>query len=570
MKRIILLIIFIFSVSFAKTLLVPEYYPTIQQAIISASDGDTVSILSDIYFQPDRLNINSKNIFIQNRNLSGKFRKSEIIPPTKIPSKQRTISRNWEGQRLVNRPDSLYDAGGNCIAVDHQGVPWVIWVGKPYEDWDPWLYYTRWQGHRWGEETIVDSSPQNVAHFRHSITIDCENIVRVAWCQRDSFNLDDIYYTQWTGTGWRPKGLVNLPDSTELDFAPVIASGGGQIWIAWYGGINDVSRYKIYISRWDNNHWEPEIQVSPNDNGHHWFVSLAVDTLGRPHLTWNDAIAGFIYYRTFDGNQWSEPETINNRAIVRAASNYGESQIFIDSQGRIHVVFAGIAEGETDNDVFYCTQDSINSWSAPARVNINDNLLERNPNIVAIDQNNLWIFWSKEFSFWDCHVYTRHLNGINSLIEEQLDCNDSSYCNLGSSPALDANMTPWAVFIGIPYSRNSFEVYSNRYFSSGIEEYVYMQSTKKPDLFILTPNPFTEQIEICYNLSTPNNVKVRVFNIFGRDIIVFLDKFQEPGEYTLCWKIKDNQNIKLSTGIYFCEIIAGKYKQVVKIVLSKK
>jgi hypothetical protein len=203
------------------------------------------------------------------------------------------------------------------------------------------------------------------------------------------------------------------------------------------------------------------------------------------------------------------------------------------------------------------------------RINVNDDRDDDNPSIAAVNQNNLWVFWCKEFGFWDFHIYTRHFDGTNWTAEEQLDNNDSSYCNIGTSSALDMNLNPWVVFIGIPYSRSNFEVYSNRHFSTGIEENTYARLIEKGDFINLKPNPFTEQIKIRYNLSTSNNVKVRILNALGRDIIVLLDKFQEPGEYTLCWKSKDNQNIKLPAGVYFCEISAGKYAKTTKIVLSR-
>ena len=70
MKR--LLFILLLSFSFTATLLVPEEYPTIQSAIDSSSDGNTVLVSAGTYYE--NINFNGKNI-----SVIGEDRETTII-----------------------------------------------------------------------------------------------------------------------------------------------------------------------------------------------------------------------------------------------------------------------------------------------------------------------------------------------------------------------------------------------------------------------------------------------------------------------------------------------------------
>jgi photosystem II stability/assembly factor-like uncharacterized protein len=78
-----------------------------------------------------------------------------------------------------------------------------------------------------------------------------------------------------------------------------------------------------------------------------------------------------------------------------------------------------------------------------------------------------------------------------------------------------------------------------------------------------SPNPFSESTTIKYSLPSPSHVKLSIYDIFGREVAVVFEGWQEAGEniYHLPFNI-----YHLSDGIYFCRLQAGGESKVIKIV----
>ncbi|MEO0126892.1 MAG: class II glutamine amidotransferase [candidate division WOR-3 bacterium] len=72
--------------------------------------------------------------------------------------------------------------------------------------------------------------------------------------------------------------------------------------------------------------------------------------------------------------------------------------------------------------------------------------------------------------------------------------------------------------------------------------------------FILQPNPFNKSININYYVSKPGIVKINIYDESGRLVRRLLDEFKIAGEYVITWDGRDEANIILPNGIYFCHI----------------
>lgn len=83
------------------------------------------------------------------------------------------------------------------------------------------------------------------------------------------------------------------------------------------------------------------------------------------------------------------------------------------------------------------------------------------------------------------------------------------------------------------------------------------------------PNPFSSSTVIEY--SNPNNeeVEITIFDITGRTIKTFKENSMQfdPGKIT--WDGTNENGSSIDTGIYFCQLSAGKYRETIKLILLR-
>ena len=64
-------------------------------------------------------------------------------------------------------------------------------------------------------------------------------------------------------------------------------------------------------------------------------------------------------------------------------------------------------------------------------------------------------------------------------------------------------------------------------------------------------------------------VKISVFDIMGQEIRSLYKDDQHAGYHTLNWDAKNDKGDKVSTGMYFYILKAGRFKFIKKMVLLK-
>jgi len=103
-------------------------------------------------------------------------------------------------------------------------------------------------------------------------------------------------------------------------------------------------------------------------------------------------------------------------------------------------------------------------------------------------------------------------------------------------------------------------------------------NTPNPEEFSLLasyPNPFsiTEnlakggQISIVYQLNVITHVSLQIYDIRGRLVRTLLQSQQNPGEYTMHWDGRAQNNILAAAGIYFVRLQGNTLQQVQRILL---
>jgi len=84
-----------------------------------------------------------------------------------------------------------------------------------------------------------------------------------------------------------------------------------------------------------------------------------------------------------------------------------------------------------------------------------------------------------------------------------------------------------------------------------------------------SPNPFNPFTEIAYDLPNKCKVNLSVYNVRGQIVKTLVDEVMPAGKQISWWDGTDKYNRKLSSGVYFYKVKAGKYTEAKKMILIK-
>lgn len=78
------------------------------------------------------------------------------------------------------------------------------------------------------------------------------------------------------------------------------------------------------------------------------------------------------------------------------------------------------------------------------------------------------------------------------------------------------------------------------------------------------PNPFNPTTNFPFSIAKIQFVSLKVFDILGREVEIFVNEVKHPGTYTVTWDAAG-----LPSGIYICRLSAGSFVQTRKLVLLR-
>ena len=84
-----------------------------------------------------------------------------------------------------------------------------------------------------------------------------------------------------------------------------------------------------------------------------------------------------------------------------------------------------------------------------------------------------------------------------------------------------------------------------------------------------SPNPIVSQTTIKFALRKDTNVAIDIYNTKGQKVRTLVNDKMEAGNHSVIWNAKDNSGKKVSSGIYFYKMKAGKYTATKKMILMK-
>jgi len=95
-------------------------------------------------------------------------------------------------------------------------------------------------------------------------------------------------------------------------------------------------------------------------------------------------------------------------------------------------------------------------------------------------------------------------------------------------------------------------------------------NTQVPYIYSLSqnyPNPFNPVTLIRFSLAKDGFVKIKVYDIIGKEVATLINGFKTAGDYQVEFDIKDIGN--LSSGVYLYKIEAGEFSDIKKMTLIK-
>jgi len=83
-------------------------------------------------------------------------------------------------------------------------------------------------------------------------------------------------------------------------------------------------------------------------------------------------------------------------------------------------------------------------------------------------------------------------------------------------------------------------------------------------LFQNYPNPFNPATSVDYNLRVPQYIRLVVYDSTGGEVVTLDQGWKEAGSYSVTFG-----NGRYPSGVYYCRLISGSYKQTIKMILLK-
>ncbi|NOZ60660.1 MAG: T9SS type A sorting domain-containing protein [Calditrichaeota bacterium] len=83
------------------------------------------------------------------------------------------------------------------------------------------------------------------------------------------------------------------------------------------------------------------------------------------------------------------------------------------------------------------------------------------------------------------------------------------------------------------------------------------------------PHPFNPETEITYQIPQRSNIELTVFNLQGQKIRTLFSGQQSTGTHRVKWNGVDEKGNAVASGVYLCQLRAGKFVATKKMLLLR-
>ncbi|MCX7785405.1 MAG: T9SS type A sorting domain-containing protein [candidate division WOR-3 bacterium] len=301
----------------------------------------------------------------------------------------------WSLEENISRTGRALSAAP-CLVIDNQNVPHCFWKqyvpdgAGVYE-----LFHCKKDTTGWTIPTRLtyQNTTTNATNYSSAV-VDSLNCIRLVWdAPPDNFQQPEIWYSVLTDTSLTiPYNVTNSPYETG---GPCLGIDTLDYLHLSYDEL--IAGYQEFYKKYDNVNWYPPYYLAWQLNGEGAAV-LRVDTKNRIHCILShrlpNATQDDIFYLCYtDTGGWSYPINISETPMTSA----WYADIACDSFGNLYVAWQERLPGYTD-DIYYRTFNGV-EWS-PIMNLTNDPNWSGYPRLShPVTRNGVDLVWSHEVSF---------------------------------------------------------------------------------------------------------------------------------------------------------------------------
>jgi hypothetical protein len=218
------------------------------------------------------------------------------------------------------------------LVVDEEGVPHALFANEFGGNWE--IYYVCWRYEVW-------SLPRNVSHTTGAsgpprIGLAPDGGLHAVWADTTP-GYSVIYYGRQLGNYW-----VNNQIPSARGSAPALAIDSlGRVHVTWQAQDTPFSVFDVFYSRWDGSDWSLPENISVNETAHSAICHLATDSEGTAYLVWEEQVDNLwqVLHSYGQVGYWSVPANVSH-----SGDECHLAQVVVTPQDYLHIVWS---EGKT-------------------------------------------------------------------------------------------------------------------------------------------------------------------------------------------------------------------------------
>jgi len=422
----------------------------------------------------------------------------------------------------------------------------------------------------------------------------CGDTVHLVWYQRYPVH-EEIYYKRSTDAGltWEDDVLLSKEDGV-WSIMPDVGICGSYVHVIWLEYQSAMIMYRRSTD--GGTAWEPEDSIVPRNTGYH--CAISADNSNNYVVS---VLNGILFTKSTDhGNSWQPCTLITDVGTngVRIASNgkqiyivagYPDSIIgnpeilFIksDDQGNSWSPWQTISQMDTPGsqrpaitegdgvhvtwydykyspyfwtgDIFYrASRDSGNTWEEVDSLTVMHRAVASD---ILAEDNNLHLVWEDDrHDFGDnFEIYYRMSKDLGLTWEPEIKLTNAPYHSYRPSLACGGGYLHcfWQDFRDYGNYGWCPLYYKRKDLSHSITESndsVFITNLR----FEVYPNPTRTSSNIRYSLLNAGAVSLCIYDVSGRLVKDLVTAHPKPGVYFVIWNKTDNDDKKVTPGVYFC------------------
>ena len=183
---------------------------------------------------------------------------------------------------------------------------------------------------------------------------------------------------------------------------------------------------------------------------------------------------------------------------------------------------------------------------------------------AIIDYNDVWGNTGNNYGFVS--------SGVNDISEDPrfAKADTGNFYLQPGSPCIDAG-DPDPGFNDPDGSRNDMGAFGgphSSYLTTGVVK-IPLRGSAAVLLHQNTPNPFSEETHIHFELPRDGWVNLSIYNMVGQKIRVLVNEIRISGFHSVKWDAKDESGIQVEEGLYFYQITTDQTRITRKAILMK-